>query len=196
LVSDALLGNWPYSPAISVHQLFLSFTELQSWALHAPRTNIVSHNKEGLVSTPGYLAIHLLGLSTGLLIFPPTPSHFRRSKRAKVNNSDSSSDGDEAYAKDAWIDDTKKNSAESKRLKHLSGERDEGKTAIELCSYGVLYLLVFVFVRLAAWENNISRVLVCPPFRKILNKLTVRCRQICNMSYGSQPLTSFFFSFI
>lgn len=145
-----------------VHQLLLSFTGLQDWALHAPRTNLLNHNKEGIVSTPGYLAIHLLGLSTGLLIFPPTPSHYRRSKSVKVNNSDSSSDGDEAYAQDAWIDDTKRNSTESKKPQHLSRERDDSKTAIELCSYGVLYLLVSVFVRLVAQEINISRLLVRP----------------------------------
>jgi len=149
---------------IPVHQLLLSYTSLQHWALHAPRTNLVSHNKEGLVSVPGYLAIHLLGLSTGLLIFPPTPSHFRRTKGTKVNNSDSSSDEDEAYAKDAWIDETKKSMTESKKPRHPLEERDDSKTAIELCSYGVLYLLFFVFVRLTAGEDSVSRLLVRASF--------------------------------
>ncbi|KIM24843.1 hypothetical protein M408DRAFT_331516 [Serendipita vermifera MAFF 305830] len=141
-----------------VHQLFLSFTKLQYWTLHSPRTNIINHNKEGLVSLPGYLAIHLLGLSVGLLIFPPTPSHFQRTRSSKVNNSDSSSE-DEADIKDDVIEDLKNGSIETRRLESLSGERDDSKTAIELCSYGVLYAVLFLFVRLAAPKDDVSRVL-------------------------------------
>lgn len=139
-----------------MHQFLLSVTQLQNWTLHSPRTNLINHNKEGLVSLPGYLAIHLLGLSVGLLIFPPTPAHFQRTGSVKVNNSDSSSE-DEAYARDAWIDDSKSGSSETKKRPE---ERDDSKTAIELCSYGVLYALLFLFVRLAAPGDNVSRVMV------------------------------------
>ncbi|GAA5954654.1 hypothetical protein JCM8115_004652 [Rhodotorula mucilaginosa] len=59
------------------HQLLLSLTPLQEWALHAERTNLLSQNKEGLVSLPGYLSIYLLGLATGLYTFPPSPTFFR-----------------------------------------------------------------------------------------------------------------------
>jgi glucosaminylphosphatidylinositol acyltransferase len=137
-----------------VHQLFLSFTSLQDWALYTSRVDLLTHNKEGIVSIPGYLAIHLLGLSTGLLILPPTPSHFRRSSTKKVkSNNASSSDDDEAYAKDAWVDETK--APEKKPLK-----RDDGKTAIELCSYGVLYAVLFIGSKLIASEDDVSRRLV------------------------------------
>jgi phosphatidylinositol glycan class W len=108
------------------------------------------------VSIPGYLAIHLLGLSIGLLILPPTPSHFRRSSTKKLKaDAASSSDEDEAYAKDAWIDDSKVSSDKRKVMK-----RDDGKTAIELCSYGVLYAVLFIATRLITPEDDVSRRLV------------------------------------
>ena len=109
------------------------------------------------MSIPGYLAIHLLGLSIGLLILPPTPSHFRRSSTKKLKAADaaSSSDDDEAYAKDAWIDDSKASSDKRRVMK-----RDDGKTAIELCSYGVLYAVLFIAARLIASEDDVSRRLV------------------------------------
>lgn len=49
----------------SVHQLALSITSLQTWALATVRTGLLSQNKEGLVSLPGYLAIYILGLASG-----------------------------------------------------------------------------------------------------------------------------------
>ncbi|KAM0792964.1 hypothetical protein ACM66B_002722 [Microbotryomycetes sp. NB124-2] len=60
-----------------LHQLLLSRTGLQTWALEAVRTSIWSHNKEGLVSLPGYLAIFLLGTGTGLYILPPDPYFYQ-----------------------------------------------------------------------------------------------------------------------
>ncbi|GAA5823039.1 hypothetical protein JCM10212_004226 [Sporobolomyces blumeae] len=58
-----------------LHQATLSGTALQSWTLDAARTSLVSQNKEGLVSFPGYLAIHVLGVATGLYVLPPDPSY-------------------------------------------------------------------------------------------------------------------------
>ena len=43
-----------------VHQSILSKTSLQTWAIYAPRTNIMTQNKEGLVSLPGITIIPLL----------------------------------------------------------------------------------------------------------------------------------------
>ena len=68
--------------------------------LEAPRTSLVSANKEGIVSLlgtkwyffischsvltqrTGYLAIHVLGLSVGTIILAPTPSFFSRRRKA------------------------------------------------------------------------------------------------------------------
>ncbi|KAL7414760.1 GWT1-domain-containing protein [Mrakia frigida] len=70
-----------------VHQLLLSLTPLQTWALTAPRTSLLSQNKEGIVSFPGYLAIYLLGLDLGHYLLPPSPSYayrpFRPSSKSK-----------------------------------------------------------------------------------------------------------------
>ncbi|GAA5867727.1 hypothetical protein JCM3774_003393 [Rhodotorula dairenensis] len=60
-----------------VHQLLLSLTPLQTWGLTAERTGLLSQNKEGLVSIPGYLSIYLVGVATGLYTLPPTPTFFR-----------------------------------------------------------------------------------------------------------------------
>ncbi|KAK4685828.1 glucosaminylphosphatidylinositol acyltransferase, partial [Tremellales sp. Uapishka_1] len=49
----------------AVHQGLLKNTRLQGWVLSEARIGLVGMNKEGLVSLPGYLAIFLLGLSTG-----------------------------------------------------------------------------------------------------------------------------------
>ncbi|KAJ8508122.1 hypothetical protein ONZ45_g9591 [Pleurotus djamor] len=59
------------------HQLGLSLG-LEDFVLSSPRVNIISANKEGLVSLPGYFAIYLIGLSVGVLILPPSPNYFRR----------------------------------------------------------------------------------------------------------------------
>jgi glucosaminylphosphatidylinositol acyltransferase len=76
----------------------LSNTSLQEWTLNAPRANLIAQNKEGLVSLTGkrffrlgvrrhslipmrlgYLAIHVLGLWTGTILFLPDPYDFHPS---------------------------------------------------------------------------------------------------------------------
>ncbi|GAA5836434.1 hypothetical protein JCM11251_007078 [Rhodosporidiobolus azoricus] len=58
------------------HQIVLNGTSLQRWTLDAPRTGLITQNKEGIVSFVGYLSIYLLGLASGLYILPPDPSFF------------------------------------------------------------------------------------------------------------------------
>ncbi|KAF8912517.1 GWT1-domain-containing protein [Mucidula mucida] len=62
-------------------QMNLSVFGSQRFALTAERVSLFSANKEGIISLPGYLAIHTFGLSTGTLILPPSPSYFRRFQR-------------------------------------------------------------------------------------------------------------------
>ena len=52
------------------YELVLNLTSLKAWALTAPRTDLISSNKEGLVSYLGYLSIFLLGMETGSLVLP------------------------------------------------------------------------------------------------------------------------------
>eukprot|EP00126_Sphaerothecum_destruens_P015038 Sdes_comp8939_c0_seq1m359 len=57
------------------HQLALSFG-LQDWVINSPRDfqNLISLNKEGIVSLPGYLGLFFLGVSIGNLFFSNSSS--------------------------------------------------------------------------------------------------------------------------
>lgn len=77
----------------------------------------------------GYLAIHMLGLSIGTLILPPSPSFFRRrqkqllkQKQKKRRLSDAPHDADDKGVKDTF-----------------GVHRENDKTAIELFSYSTLW---------------------------------------------------------
>lgn len=123
----------------------LSYMGLYDFVLTAPRTNIISANKEGIVSLTGlldfnelilyidinlrsigYLAIHLLGLSTGTLVLPPSPSFFRRRQEAQARSSKRRRNSDPT--------EDSRNS--------LSDPRQNSKTATELCSYTVVWWCV------------------------------------------------------
>ncbi|TAQ83661.1 hypothetical protein B7494_g8016 [Chlorociboria aeruginascens] len=54
----------------SVYQIILEFTDLKAFILTAPRTDLLSKNREGIFSFFGYLAIFLAGQSTGLFVIP------------------------------------------------------------------------------------------------------------------------------
>ncbi|KAK9480311.1 GWT1-domain-containing protein [Lipomyces japonicus] len=58
------------------YQLLLHFTPLLTYILTAPRTGIISQNKEGIFSFIGYLSIFLAGQSTGLYTLPSVPRNF------------------------------------------------------------------------------------------------------------------------
>lgn len=52
----------------SAYQLLLEFTDLKAYILTAPRTDLLSQNREGVFSFSGYLAIFLAGQALGLHI--------------------------------------------------------------------------------------------------------------------------------
>ncbi|KAF9452132.1 hypothetical protein P691DRAFT_697911 [Macrolepiota fuliginosa MF-IS2] len=86
VILHPILAKYPISlisliVAFAQH-LLLTQLNLQSYILSAPRTNLFSANKEGLISLLGYLSIHLLGLSAGTIILPHSPSYFRRHQKA------------------------------------------------------------------------------------------------------------------
>ncbi|OBZ76469.1 Carboxypeptidase S1 [Grifola frondosa] len=137
------------------HQAALSWGGLMNFVFNAPRTGPISSNKEGLVSLTGYLAIHLLGLSTGTLVLPPSPSYFRRRQQQLAQGGkhthDSSSDSDSGDAT------TAKNHGRSAALEQ---KRENDKTAIELCSYAVVWWILLGIAKVLGLGGDISRRLV------------------------------------
>jgi phosphatidylinositol glycan class W len=91
---------------------------------------LVGANKEGIVSLTGYLAIHLLGLSAGTIILPPTPSFFRRRQQAIASRKAPSQDLDPR------------------------APRQLGKTATELCSYAILWWTLLGVSKLAKVDRE------------------------------------------
>ncbi|KAF4556080.1 GWT1-like protein [Elsinoe fawcettii] len=53
-----------------IQQTLYTYSDLLSWVAFAPRDDLISANKEGLVSIPGYLAIFLVGQGLGMTILP------------------------------------------------------------------------------------------------------------------------------
>ncbi|TEB32745.1 GWT1-domain-containing protein [Coprinellus micaceus] len=111
-------------------QTVLSRYGLKEYVLNAPRTSLVGANKEGIVSLTGYLAIHLLGLSAGTIILPPTPSFFRRRQQAIASRKAPSQDLDPR------------------------APRQLGKTATELCSYAILWWTLLGVSKLAKVDRE------------------------------------------
>ena len=54
----------------SAYQALLELTSLKGYILTAPRTDLLSKNREGIFSFFGYLAIFLAGQATGLYVLP------------------------------------------------------------------------------------------------------------------------------
>lgn len=59
------------------YQVVLESTGLKAYVLAAPRTGLVSQNREGLASFVGYLAIFLAGQDTGMYVLPRGASRAR-----------------------------------------------------------------------------------------------------------------------
>ncbi|KAG2146444.1 GWT1-domain-containing protein [Suillus bovinus] len=118
----SLLGLW-----IGVlHQFTLSSGGMKDFLLNASRSNIIFANKEGLLSLLGYVSIHILGLSLGTVILPPSPSFFRKQQQELL-------DGPSSY---------------QPRKLDPSAPRQNAKIVIELLSYSVVWWMLLAFVRL------------------------------------------------
>ncbi|RKK86534.1 GPI-anchored wall transfer protein 1 [Fusarium oxysporum] len=52
------------------YQILLETTSLKAYVLTAPRTDLISMNREGIFSFIGYLAIFLAGQDTGMFVIP------------------------------------------------------------------------------------------------------------------------------
>jgi len=136
------------------HQIALSFLGLEQYVLNSPRTNLFSANKEGIASLTGYMAIHLLGLSTGTLLLPPSPSYFRRRQLAPLTRKTSSADTD--TDNDSELDDDN-HKAFPKVKGQAKQQRHNDKTAIELCSYAVVWWVLWGLTRAGGVGEGVSR---------------------------------------
>lgn len=137
-----------------VQQSLLAFAGLEDFLLNAPRSNIISANKEGLISLAGrsiqikmtsvahtaigYLSIHIIGLSLGTLILPPKPSFFRKQRTILV---------DGRKFEDTSLD--------------LIAPRQTTKTIAELCAYTLVWwvLLAFICLKLAVSRRMVSHLI-------------------------------------
>ncbi|KAG2117401.1 GWT1-domain-containing protein [Suillus cothurnatus] len=118
----ALLGLW-----IGVlHQFALSSRGMKDFLLNTSRSNIISANKEGLLSLLGYVSIHILGLSLGTVILPPSPLFFRTQQQQLL-------DGPSSHRPSKF---------------DPSAPRQNAKIVIELLSYSVVWWMLLAFVRL------------------------------------------------
>lgn len=111
--------------------------------LFAPRTDLLSANKEGIVSLFGYFAIHLLGLSTGTMILPPSPSSFRRQQLGGLN-----------------ARPRRGSNASLAALSSTNPQREDDKTATELAAYAILWWTFLGLSSFLASVAGVSRRLV------------------------------------
>ncbi|KAH9934551.1 GWT1-domain-containing protein [Epithele typhae] len=166
------------------HQLALSSGQLDEFILHAPRESMISANKEGLISLPGYLAIHLLGLSTGTLVLAPSPSYFRRRQqqlrrrdgdgRPAPDDSETDSDGPSPTStsfpprspasSSSTLSPTSPHASAPSPPSSSSLRRENDKTATELCSYAVLWWVLVGALWLAGTGRGVSRRMANLPY--------------------------------
>ena len=106
--------------------------------LFAPRTSLLSANKEGIISLFGYFSIHLLGLSTGTMILPPSPSYFRRQQLETLK------------ARPRRDSNAGQGAALSTSL-----QREDDKTATELAAYAILW---WTFLGLSSFLDSVAGV--------------------------------------
>ncbi|XP_065899394.1 phosphatidylinositol-glycan biosynthesis class W protein-like isoform X2 [Dysidea avara] len=64
---------------ITLHQSLLSYGGVTSYVINGPhgddtRDNLISANREGIVSSLGYLSLYFLGMEIGRFVFKPRPS--------------------------------------------------------------------------------------------------------------------------
>ena len=136
--------------------------------LFAPRMDLLSTNEEGIVSLFGYFTIHLLGLSTGIMISPPSPSYFHRQRL-------------ETTKAQSW----RNSNAGLMTQSGMSPQHKDVKTVTELAGYVILW---WTFLGLNSFFPSIAGVLcrlvcfaICP---LSLGSLTFWIGQLASHSMG------------
>ncbi|KAH8827140.1 GWT1-domain-containing protein, partial [Flagelloscypha sp. PMI_526] len=131
---------------VAVAQQAALYYGLQGFALNAPRENLVSANKEGLVSLPGYVAIDLLGLLTGTIILPPVPDQFQKQLKAVL--------------KSRLTKRSRKDSNEGRERHVVSPNyRENDRTFVKLASYSAIWWFLFGLCYFVELGGGVSRQL-------------------------------------
>ena len=103
------------------------------------------------------MAIHLLGLSTGTILLPRSPSYFRRRQRAplprKINNADTDTDNDSDS-------DDVNHKFFPKTKGNAKLQRQNDKTAIKLCSSAVIWWVLMGLIHVLGIGEGVSRRMV------------------------------------
>lgn len=73
-ISQNLVFNSAYAITLAltimtVYQVILTATPLQSYVFYAPRTDLFSGNREGILSLIGYFSIQLMGIGIGRFLY-------------------------------------------------------------------------------------------------------------------------------
>jgi GWT1 len=73
-ILQAFLRDPKYAMSLAIaiilgYQLVLSATPLQNYVFFAPRADIISANREGLLSLIGYFSLLLFGIAIGRFLF-------------------------------------------------------------------------------------------------------------------------------
>ena len=106
----------------------------------------------------GYLAIHLLGLSTGTLLLAPSPSYFRRRQQQLAQQNETNGARPRPSTSDSDTDDDVPTvPPDSSATSTLDIRRENDKTATELCSYAVLWWVFLGALKLFAVGSDVSR---------------------------------------
>lgn len=140
-VHVVLQCNSVYCPSLALstsslirHEAVLSPQTKRAWSLYLVRKELAAVLTLHQFLT-GYLSIHILGLSVGMIILPPKPSYFPK----------------QALAADG---------GKHKNCSHLDlrAPRQPAKIIAELFSYSIVWWSLLAFVRI---KLDVSRRMVC-----------------------------------
>jgi phosphatidylinositol glycan class W len=93
----------------------------------------------------------------GTILLPPTPSYFRRRQRAPLPRKNANVDTDTDNDSDS---DDVNHKVFPKSQGKASPQRQNDKTAIELCSYAVVWWVLMGLTRVLGIGNDVSRRMV------------------------------------
>ncbi|KAL6304631.1 GWT1-domain-containing protein [Sparassis latifolia] len=144
---------------VSLFQQLILSAGLMGFVLTSPRVGLIGANKEGIVSLTGYLAIYLLGISTGTVVLPPSPSYFRR-RQQQLTQVHSNAGRKAKYSSDSDSDESGVDRRGLPRRLPVPYMRENDKTAIELSSYAVVWWVLFAVAKAFGIGGGISRRVV------------------------------------